>query len=223
MLRECRASSLNFSDLYFTQSGHLQPITTVLPALSCLLGLTIQKSVLQKQIQHWQFSPEKINRTLNQGQQRPDLGSMTKRDDAGVEGITISELNTTTSLLIVGCSETTVTVLSGIANYLVKSPDKLNGLTNEARSSFRNESEMTLSALKELQYLGAIIQEGLRLCNPTVGITHYARLLLILSRPVGLPRIVSPGGGSVAGNWLPGRYIRQPPSTSTFSFTRHVP
>jgi cytochrome P450 len=92
---------------------------------------------------------------------------MIKRDDAGVKGITLSELHAATGLLIIAGSETTVTVLSGIVNYLVKSPDKLNGLTNEVRLSFKNEGEMTLSALKELPYLGAVIQEGLRLCNPT--------------------------------------------------------
>jgi cytochrome P450 len=128
---------------------------------------------------------------------------MTKRDDTGVNCITLSELHATTSLLIFACSETIVNVISGIANYLVKSPDKLSGLTNEVRSSYRNEGEITLSVLKRLPYLGAGVQEGLRLCNPTLFLAHYARLLLTPSRLVGLPRIVTPGGGSVAGNWLP--------------------
>jgi hypothetical protein len=39
------------------------------PALSWLLGLTIPKSVMQKQIQHWQFSVDKVNRRLDQEQE----------------------------------------------------------------------------------------------------------------------------------------------------------
>lgn len=137
------------------------------PSLSWLLGLCIPKSVMQKQIQHWQLAVEKMNRRLSQEQERPDLISMIKRDDEGIKGITLAELHATASVLIVAGSETTVSVLSGITNYLVKKPQTLATLTDEVRSSFASESDMSISALKSLPYLDAVIQEGLRLCNPT--------------------------------------------------------
>ncbi|KAF2688531.1 cytochrome P450 [Lentithecium fluviatile CBS 122367] len=158
------------------------------PGLSWLIGLTIPKTVMQQQLQHWKIAVDKINRRLSQKQERPDLVSMIKRDDEGVKGLSLPEMHATASVLIVAGSETTVTVLSGITNRLIKSPDKLALLTNEVRSTFKRESDMTLSSLKDLTYLGAVIQEGLRLCDPT---------------PVGAPRITPPGGGSVAGHWLP--------------------
>jgi cytochrome P450 len=137
------------------------------PSLSWLLGLCIPKSVMQKQIQHWQLAVEKMNRRLSQEQERPDLLSMIKRDDKGIKGITLAELQATASVLIVAGSETTASVLSGITNYLVKKPQTLATLTDEVRSSFGSESDMSISALKSLPYLDAVIQEGLRLCNPT--------------------------------------------------------
>ncbi|KAF1948786.1 cytochrome P450, partial [Byssothecium circinans] len=137
------------------------------PSMSWLFGLTIPKSVMQKQIQHWQLAVEKMNRRLNSEQERPDLISMIKRDEEGIKGITLAELHATASVLIIAGSETTVSVLSGTTNYLVKTPQKLATLTSEVRSSFGNEGGMSITALKDLPYLNAVIQEGLRLCNPT--------------------------------------------------------
>jgi cytochrome P450 len=174
------------------------------PALSWLMSLTIPKRVMQQYAQHWKFSADKVNRRLEKEQDRPDFISMIKLDEAGVKGITLPELHATASVLIVAGSETTTTVLSGTVNYLVKTPEKLTILTDEVRSSFKTESDMALSALKDLPYLGAVIQEGLRLCNPTSVPMHYAHISLTSIRPVGTPRITPPGGGSVAGNWLPG-------------------
>jgi cytochrome P450 len=137
------------------------------PALSWLMSLTIPKSVLEKYARHWEFSVDKVNRRLEKEQERSDFIGKIKLDDAGVNGITLPELHATAGLLIVAGSETTTTVLSGIVNYLVKTPEKLAALTDEVRTAFENESDMTLSALKDLPYLGAVVQEGLRMCNPT--------------------------------------------------------
>jgi cytochrome P450 len=57
--------------------------------------------------------------------------------------------------------------MSGITNYLVRNPDKLAKLTKEVRERFPTEELITLTALKALPYLQAVINEGLRLCNPT--------------------------------------------------------
>jgi cytochrome P450 len=96
-----------------------------------------------------------------------DLIGGIRRDDEGKEGLRLVEIQATASVIIVAGSETTVTVLSGTTSYLVKNAEKLGALTKEVRERFENESDITLAALKELPYLNAVIQEGLRLCNPT--------------------------------------------------------
>jgi hypothetical protein len=50
-------------------------------------------------------------------------------------------------------------------NFLVKTPGKLAILTDEVRN-IQNESEVTLAAVKNLEYLNAVLDEGLRLCMP---------------------------------------------------------
>lgn len=136
------------------------------PGLSWLMSIAVPKKVMKQMREHWEFSEDKIRRRLEHGQERPDMISMIKRDEDGLKGITRPELSSTSALIIGAGSETVVSVLSGIINYAIKSPNVLTALTREVRSSFDRESDMSLSALKDLPYLGAVAQEGLRLCNP---------------------------------------------------------
>lgn len=149
-----RAATLNASLRYY-------------PGLNWLLGLAVPKSVIQKQRAHWQLAVDKVNRRLNLEKTRPDLISQIKLDEDGKQGLTIPELQATASVIIVAGSETTISVLSGTTNYLVKNPDKLALLQNELRGKFSDDDFISLDSLKDLPYLNAVIQEGLRLCNPT--------------------------------------------------------
>jgi len=110
---------------------------------------------------------DKVNRRLNLERDRLELIGGIRRDGEGKEGLRLEEIQATASVIIVAGTETTVTVLSGTTNHLVKNIDKLGALTKEVKERFENESDITLTVLKELPYLNAVIQEGLRLCNPT--------------------------------------------------------
>jgi cytochrome P450 len=137
------------------------------PALNWIMGIFIPNSVMKKQMEHWKLAENKLNRRLNFETNRPHLFSMIKRDEDGVEGLTYSEMKAISSVLIVAGSETSITVLSGTTNLLVKNPRKLALLAAEVRTKFKNESEFSLSSLQDLPYLNAVLHEGLRLCNPT--------------------------------------------------------
>jgi len=148
-----RAATLNASLRYY-------------PQVHWLASFAIPKSVKRKGDEHWQLAMDKVNRRLNLEKQRPDLISLIKRDDDGLEGLTVPEIQATASVIIVAGSETTTTVLSGITNHLIKNPDRLARLSSEIRGLFLEEKDMSLSALQNVPYLNAVIQEGLRLCNP---------------------------------------------------------
>ncbi|KAF7914031.1 uncharacterized protein EAF01_000437 [Botrytis porri] len=134
------------------------------------------------------FVPKKNKSILGRETPRADIVSLIKRDEEGKEGLTIQELQATASVIIVAGGETTITVLSGITNYLMNNPLKLSLLTSDIREKFMKEEEISIATLKETSYLNVVIQESFRLCNPT---------------PVSLPRIVPPGGGRVCGHDLP--------------------
>ncbi|KAF2246979.1 cytochrome P450 [Trematosphaeria pertusa] len=158
------------------------------PALNWLMSFAIPKSVVKKGMEHWQMSVDKINRRLNLEKDRPDIISMIKRDEEGVDGLTHPEMLATSSVLIVAGSDGTISVLNGTMYHLVRNPDEMALLAAEIRNAFKTEDVINLSALRDLPYLKAVLNEGMRMCNPT---------------PVGAPRIVPPGGGMVSGERLP--------------------
>ena len=156
-----RAATLNASLRYY-------------PGLNWLLSLAVPKSVMAKQRQHWDLAAEKVTRRLNLEMSRKDILSYVGIDENGVEGLRLGEVQATASIIIIAGSETTVTVLSGIMNYLVKDPMKLALLRDEVRGVFKEFEDVKLSRMKEMSYLNAVIQEGFRLCNPT-----YVKLLTL--------------------------------------------
>ncbi|KAF2437701.1 cytochrome P450 [Karstenula rhodostoma CBS 690.94] len=99
----------------------------------------------------------------------------------------------TSSVLIVAGSETSITMLSCTMNHLVQNPDKMALLAAKIRKAFKREDDFALSPLRDLPYLNVVLNEGLRMCNST---------------PVGAPRVVPPGCGTVSGVRFPeGEFI----------------
>jgi len=168
------------------------------PSLHALLIWSLPASVLQKQQDHFQMSRDKVQRRLNLEKPRRDfLQHVMEHQGSGDEGgLTEAEIEKTAATMIVAGSETTGTLLAGILNHLIRSPDVMSHLVNEIRSAYSDEEEMTPASLNRLVFLGAVIQEGLRIAPPV---------------PTGMPRVVPSGGASVCGVWLPenvSRFVR---------------
>ncbi|PQE08059.1 cytochrome P450 monooxygenase protein [Rutstroemia sp. NJR-2017a WRK4] len=161
------------------------------PWVEELLMKLIPKSLKKMQDDHFQQIKDKVNRRLNWELERPDLMSHVIKHngtDKELEGMTFEEIQVTFMILTTAGSETTATVLSGTMNYLMSHRDIYAKLVKEIRGTFASETQITLEALEQLEYLNAVIQEGIRLCPPV---------------PVMLPRIVPEGGDTVCGLWMP--------------------
>lgn len=102
--------------------------------------------------------------------------------------MTFEKLKANSSILIIGGSETTATLLSGVTYYLLTNPDAHKRLTDEIRSTFKEESEIDFTSVSNLPYLLACLEEALRLYPPV---------------PIGLPRIVPKGGATIADHYVP--------------------
>jgi len=114
------------------------------------------------------------------------------------------------NVLDIAGSDTTATALTTILYFLSKSPISLSRLQAEIRESFTAKGDMTSDALQGLPYLGAVIDEGLRIFPPTA---------------FGLPRI-SPGA-LVDGYMVPAGVcsplVHIVPFSCTDAMTDHCP
>jgi len=89
---------------------------------------------------------------------------------------------------LTGIGETTSTAIAAILFGLLKSPAALIKVTEEIRSSFDAEGDITVASTTGLHYLVAVISEGMRL-GPPSAITP--------------PRIIPRGGEEICGKVVP--------------------
>jgi cytochrome P450 len=91
-------------------------------------------------------------------------------------------------ILIIGGSETTASLLSGVTYLLLTNEDAYERLKKEIRSIFHSQEEINLISVAQLTYLQACLEEGLRMYPPIAN---------------GLPRVCPPGGATIGGNLIP--------------------
>jgi cytochrome P450 len=168
------------------------------PTMEFLFEKLMPKSIIEGQKQHTRYANEMINRRLDLKSERPDFMTPFMRNNINFENMSRDEILSTFNFIIVGGSETTATTLTGIFNYLSLKENAAiqKRLSQELRARFKKEEDITIDALKNLPYLEAVVNEGLRICNPIPG---------------GLPRVVPEGGDSYCGIFLP-EGVSSPPS-----------
>ena len=159
------------------------------PSVDFLFQKLIPKSVVEGQRQHTQYANKMINRRLELKTDRPDFMTPFMKNNLNFENMSRDEILSTFNFIIVGGSETTATTLTGIFNHLSRNERILQRLCTEIRTQFKKETDITIDHIHHLPYLEAVLNEGLRMCNPIPG---------------GLPRVVPEGGDTYAGVYLPG-------------------
>ena len=179
------------------EESRYHPLLSVLFVSLRFFGLAgyaktlLPKHLQQKRKNHINMANERIRRRRAKGAsvdgQRNDFMTFILRHN-DEKGMSDPEIEATLRILVLAGSETTATALSGIIGNLLGNPKAMKELTAEIRSSFRHTSEIWSERVSELPCLGAVIDEGLRLCAPVA---------------LGMPRVVPAGGAQVSGHWLP--------------------
>ena len=170
---------------------HVPMYLTVATGLDKLIKRLMPKTITRKRKEHAKLANDRIHRRLDRakvvdGGQRNDFMTYVLRYN-DEKGMSVPEIEQTMRVIVVAGSETTATALSGIVRHLLQNPETLQKVAHEIRKSFQHVSDIDARSVTQLPYLGAVIEEGLRLCPPV---------------PLGMPRIVPKGGATVAGNWL---------------------
>ena len=166
-----------------------------------VLGYAIPKQVRERMVYHAELTREKVREKMEVGLEgkRADFMDSVLRFNAGVEAdmekgqrkdrvISEAELARNMSILVFAGSETSSSALSATLTYLLRDREVLAKLTKEIRDKFEREEDVKVSGLAELEYLNAVISEGMRLGPPVV---------------IGVPRAVPKGGAMVCGRFVP--------------------
>jgi cytochrome P450 len=90
--------------------------------------------------------------------------------------------------LIIGGSETTASLLSGVTYLLLRNPESYEKLKDEIRSTFRTQEDINMASVNRLTYMLACLDEALRMYPPIAN---------------GLPRVTPKGGATVMGQYIP--------------------
>ncbi|KAL1840908.1 hypothetical protein VTJ49DRAFT_7650 [Mycothermus thermophilus] len=168
------------------------------PALGALVWKLVPKKWLASRMEHWERSRQTAMRRVESGNvTREDFMSYILRNNydgesGGEKGgptMTPGEIVENANILILAGSETTATLLSGVTFLLLTHPDKYNRLVKEIRGAFATDADITLTGLGGLDYLNAVLEEGMRMYPPV---------------PILMPRIVPGKGENVEGYWIPG-------------------
>jgi cytochrome P450 len=172
--------------------------TRYYPLLERALMALIPASMLKMQEEHYKMAQTKIQRRLNSEKTRDDFMTPVLTSNHDFASMSRGEVESTYQMLIIAGSETTATALVGIILQLAQNPDKRARLIDEIRGRFTTSNDINVASTRDLPYLTACIDEGLRLCNPV---------------PAGLPRCAPSTGATVCGQWLPAHVSTSFPHT----------
>ncbi|KAH7407559.1 cytochrome P450 ClCP1 [Cadophora sp. MPI-SDFR-AT-0126] len=160
------------------------------PVLEKLVSYITPKSALAGLNLVLTTSEANVKSRLRRKPDRPDIMSyILQHNELSPEtGMSEAEMIMNSMALIVAGSETLTAALAGTINNLLSHPKEMERLAREVRSTFTSESEISGRTTKDLPYLKAVLQEGMRLCPPI---------------PDNMHREVPQGGAVIGGHMIP--------------------
>lgn len=142
-------------------------------------------------IDNFRVTSAKVDDRLARKEDRKDLFSyILRHNERGMSaGMSPMEMKLNTATIIGAGTGTTATWLSATIHSLSSNQDAHRRVVEEIRSSFNEDSDITMDKVKELPYLAAVMKEALRMHSPS---------------PSSLGRFVPKGGELIDGRFVPG-------------------
>lgn len=123
----------------------------------------------QGKVTHFLHSKAKVmDRIQDEERERKDFMYYILRNNEAKKLLTDTEILLNSATFIAAGGDTTSAALSSIAYCLLTHPEAYEKLKAEIRERCKTEEDITYANVKDLAYLGAIINETLRLYTPVV-------------------------------------------------------
>ncbi|KAI1958160.1 hypothetical protein LOZ58_005275 [Ophidiomyces ophidiicola] len=152
------------------------------------LSLALMVGQWKKQ---FEVTTDMARKRIAAGTGREDFVSHLLRENTEKDGMTIPELEISSSIFMTAGSDTNATLILGCTYYILRDRKLWGKLCHEIRDNFTKESEITFTALQKLPLLNAVIEEALR---------------LYVVVPSTFPRRTPVGGATILGKYVPANY-----------------
>ncbi|GME30911.1 Cytochrome p450 protein [Neofusicoccum parvum] len=166
------------------KTGAILAATVEYPLVAALIRFLTPKSLIEQQALHRKHTSDRVDKKLRSASTRPDIWNLALQNSRGK--LTLPEQYANADVLMVGGSETTATLLSGLTYLFLRHPDKMKKAVEEVRAL--PADQLTFQGVARLPYLQACLDETLRWYPPV---------------PTAMPRAAPRGGNAVLGTWIP--------------------
>lgn len=160
------------------------------PFISKFLMWLDRNKILAAREKGFRFAEERVNHRIASTTDRQDFLARILGHEGKEREMSRAEIEATSSLLILGGSDTTATLLSGTVYYLLQNPEVKEKLVAEIRDRFVDEAEISLTTVNKLPYLLATLEETMRMYPPVA---------------LGSPRVTGNEGVVLGGYHVPPR------------------
>lgn len=161
------------------------------PFLSAWIGWAIGLSAPHSKQQDFAAKQVEKRLAMEDSVERKDfVGAMYRAEGTkdGLKKVSREEIVYNMRLIMLAGSESTATALAGTVFCLATHPGVQRKLAQEVRGVFKSEEEMDIWSAQKLKYLGAVLNEAMRVLPPA---------------SLSMPRVCQDGGDTICGRWVP--------------------
>ncbi|KAL8917386.1 MAG: hypothetical protein Q9208_007971, partial [Pyrenodesmia sp. 3 TL-2023] len=164
---------------------------SLIPAISKVQSILPTGIFLQKEVEKFNVVLQRTKERMTADPEgRCDFLSNLAKKNVNKVAMTDEELMANVTLFMGAGIETVATVLPSLIFLLDRNPSVMNKLVSSIRTTFLEESQLTVQSVAPLAYLNACIQEAFRMFPPVAE---------------GLPRVAPQEGCFIDGNFIPGK------------------
>lgn len=172
------------------------------PLVKRIILFVFKKKIQAARIKSTEFTKAMVDHRVSSKAERIDFLSYALQHKSDKEFMTREEIEATSTILILGGSETSATLLSAATYYLLNHPHVMQKLVGEIRGEFQKEEDINMLSVNQLPYLQAVIKEALRIFPPVT---------------LGSPRVVEGHGKAIGGIMVPSGVRNAPLGKDLFS------